>query len=152
MHFRPFWAAFSTLVTVVTLAWLLAYASAKFFAKDGPVIITSKFVLNTPTVDVGGTLSFTVWRESTESCPGEVKMDFARIGGARGEVVSARYELLTPGYNSPPPLTIKRPMPKDVSKGRWLVNVYVESECPTRTRRDPTALFELEVVDAESNR
>jgi hypothetical protein len=153
LSFRRIWHGLTTLVTAVVTAWGISYWLAATYAGDGPVIRTSQFVLHTPQVQVGTALTFSLWRESFESCPGDVVMVYRSVDknidsvpDATNEVISIRYPLATPGYNSPPRLTITRQIPRQVSPGIWDVEVSIESRCPTRTRMDPTANFQLEVV------
>ena len=150
MEFRKLWNIFATVSTVIFGSLLISFVMASFFEKDGPVIRTSQVRLLTPTVHVGGMLSFTVWRESFESCPGEVVMVYSRKDLAN-EVISIRYPLATPGFNSPPVLPINRNIPRQVTPGIWHVQVAIESHCPTRTKLDPTAEFDLEILDAPQN-
>ena len=115
---------------------------------DKPVIETSNFRLITPVVRLDGEFTFQVDRKSYESCGGEAVVTF--ISKTRPVMgISGRFPFGTPGYNSPPPLTITRPVLRGVTPGRWTVETGIDSKCPTRTRYDRTGLFELEVVDAK---
>lgn len=156
--FRKIWGAFTNVVTAVTIAWLISWALAETYATGGPVIETSDFQLLTPQVPERGAVTFSVWRKSFESCPGTVVMvyiskdkDIDSVPDNTNEVVSVRYPLSTPGFNSPPRLTITRQIPRQVTAGLWRVTVGVDSDCPTRTRYDPTAEFDLEVYRVPSS-
>ncbi len=115
---------------------------------DKPVIEVRNFRLITPVVPVNGDFTFTVDRKSYESCRGEAVFTFTSMTRPT-KVISGRFPYGTPGYNSPPPLTVTRPVLRDVTPGRWIVETGVDSKCATRTRYDRTGLFELEVVDAK---
>lgn len=114
---------------------------------DQPVVVIEKFDLLTPRVPVGGDVVFRTWRKSNESCPGAGVIAFTSNNKDEGpvSVISARYPLGSPGYNSPPPLTITRELPRSVGPGKWTVRTGVDSVCPTRTRFDVTGEFEIEV-------
>jgi hypothetical protein len=144
------WRGFSTLTGILTIAGILSGVLiwALTPERDDPVVITSQFELLTPRVPVGGNFSFRLWRESNESCPGAGVAAFVPVDPpVNGQVlvISTRYPLATPGYRSPPPLTVTRPLPPQITPGKWRVRTGVDSNCPTRSRYDQTGDFELEV-------
>lgn len=115
---------------------------------ERPIIEATNFRLLTPVVQVGGQFTFQVDRKSNESCAGDAVVVFTSVDSPT-VVISGRFPLATPGYNSPPPLTITRPVLRGVTAGRWNVETGVESKCPTRQKYDVTGKFTLEVVDAQ---
>lgn len=116
--------------------------------EDVPVVSTSNQRLLTPRVQVGGSFTFVVDHKSSESCPGTAVVVFTSVDPPI-TVISGRFPLATPGYNSPPPLTITRPVLRGVTPGVWDVEVGVDSRCATRNRYDTTGRFRLEVTDAQ---
>lgn len=142
------WEAFKTVAGVAILA--AALSSAIFYFASGeddePVVITSDFILHTPRVPVGGSFTFSVWRDSSESCPGVGVVSLSPVENLN-VVISQRYPLSSPGFKSPPPLTVTRQLPRNVGPGKWRVQTGVDSVCPTRKRFDQTGDFVLEVYD-----
>ena len=150
--FYTAWVVFANVTTVLVIAAALTLVVLEWALpdRDQPVVIVEDFKLLTPRVPVGGAFTFQVNRKSTESCPGAGVVAYTKKATNPNEptvVVSTRFPLGTPGYNSPPPLTVTRPVPAAVGKGVWNVKTGVDSFCPTRTRYDPTGEFELEVYD-----
>lgn len=143
------WRAWCALCGVLALAGMatLALFGAVLPDRDTPVVVVSDFKLLTPTAPANGDFSFQVTRKSNESCGGWGTVVFTSTF-LPITIISARFPLVTPGYNSPPPLTVTRPVPRGVTPGRWIVETGVDSHCPTRTRYDVTGKFELGVTDA----
>lgn len=145
--FCQFWSAYSSLAGAALIAGVVSAVIVFAFSGKGPVIITSDVQLLTPRVPAGGIMSFSVWRQSTESCRGTAVVSFTPLGDDADAIISVRYPLATPGFQSPPRLTVSRQLPRQVVPGKWYVRVGVESECPTRTQYDRTAEFVIEVYD-----
>jgi hypothetical protein len=140
------WRFYSALAGVFLAAATLTYVTIDLATPDDdkPVVITRDFKLLTPRVAVGSSFTFQVWRDSSESCSGAGVVSYVKKDNPT-TVISQRFPLGTPGYKSPPPLTITRPLPSVVTPGIWRVRTGVDSFCPTRQKYDETGDFELEV-------
>ena len=146
------WLAFTNITTVSAIALFVSFGLVSLYSEEGPVVETSDLQLHTPVVEVGGVLSYSLWRKSFESCPGEVVSAYFPSDQADDrEVQTLRRPLSTPGFQSPPRLPINSQLPKRISPGKYKVRVGIESHCPNRKRFDIVAEFEIEVVNAKSN-
>lgn len=143
-----YWRIYSTMAGVFVIASALTYVviTASTGEQNDPVVIVRDFRLHTPVVPAKGEITFSLWRNSSESCPGTAVIAFSSLD-VPSTIVSVRYPYATPGYNSPPRLTITRQLPVQVTPGKWRVQTGVDSRCPTRQRYDETGNFELEVID-----
>ena len=144
------WLMFSNLSAIAMIALLLAYGMVKFYSVDGPVVEVSDVQLHTPRIPVGGTMTYTLWRKSYESCPGDITTAFEPLDASNRErgVFAVRRPLSTPGYNSPPPLTLNIQTPA-LTPGRWKVRGALDSRCPGRHKIDPLFEFIIEVYANE---
>lgn len=146
------WRYYSSVTGLLSIAVLMTYSTVSILSSSGgPVVITRDVVLHTPRVPVGGNFTFSLWRESRESCPGTIVVSYFDSAPDSASVVSSRFPLATPGYQSPPRLTITRPIPRQIGPGLWNVVVGVKSECPTRRRFDKTAEFTIEVYSDDQD-
>lgn len=147
---QKLWVVYANVSGVLLASFVGAYVLVTVVLPgvDDPVVTIEKFELLTPKVRVGESFTFRVWRKSHESCPGTGVVAFTSMSRDKPSVViSARYPLATPGYNSPPLLTVTREMPREVYPGKWHVRTGVESQCPLRNRYDQTGEFVLEVTE-----
>lgn len=140
------WVLFSNVAAIAMISLGLAYGIVRYFSVEGPVVETSDVRLHTPRVPMGGTMVYSVWRKSFESCPGTVVTTFEPLGQNTKsfDVFSARRPLSTPGYNSPPRLTLNVQIPP-LAPGKWRVRGALDSRCPERKRTDQLFEFDIEV-------
>jgi hypothetical protein len=142
------WHLYTQSVGIIAIAAAISFGIMRAMSTAGPVIevVSGPFPVSTK-IPYRGILSYRVSTRRLESCEGTVVYTFTRAV-PRVSVVIAR-PIPAGDIRSTLNSLIRIELPDSVYPGVWKFQSTVDSQCPTYSRQDPIAGFQIEVLAPE---
>jgi hypothetical protein len=140
------WHLYTQAVGIIAIVAAISFGVIRVMSNEGPVVknIDGPFPISTK-IPYKGVLSYRTFTRRLKSCDGNVLYTF--IGDTPRVSVTITRPVVARDISPRTERIVRIELPDSITPGPWRFQSIIDSQCPTYSRQDVIAAFNIEVLN-----